>query len=121
MRDPTTVSVMTEDELLEGITDALTLAGWRWMHIRRSDRITVGHEGFPDIIAGHSEREYVLAWELKAKAGVVMPDQAAWLIALRVPSIDARIIRPEDYDGALEVILKGRDPSDVFEWQRLRP
>lgn len=112
---------MTEAELLEGITDAMTLAGWRWMHIRRSDNITVGHQGFPDVIAGHAEREYVLAWELKSKDGVVMPDQAAWLIALRVPSIDARIIRPADYDAALEVILRGRDPSEVFEWQSWRP
>lgn len=116
-----TVRTMTEDELLEGLTDALTLAGWRWMHIRRSDNITVGQQGFPDIIAGHPERDYVLAWELKSREGIVMPDQAAWLIALRVPSIDARIIRPIDYDDALEVILRGRDPSEVFEWGRIRP
>lgn len=34
--------MMSEAELLAGLTDALTLAGWRWMHIRRSDGVTVG-------------------------------------------------------------------------------
>ncbi|HEV8282339.1 MAG TPA: hypothetical protein VGQ02_10790 [Candidatus Limnocylindrales bacterium] len=115
------VQGMTEDELLEGITDALTLAGWRWMHIRRSDGITVGMQGFPDLIAGHPERDYVLAWELKSQTGVVMPDQAAWLFALGVSCVDTRVIRPEDYDNALEVVLKGRDPREVWDWVTYSP
>ena len=106
---------MTEDELLSGITEALTYAGWRWTHIRRSDGITMGHVGLPDIIAAHTERDHVLAWELKAERGVLMPDQAAWLVALHAGRcVDARVIRPSMYDAALEVILRGTDPREAF-------
>ncbi len=55
---------MTEDELLAGITEALTFGGWRWTHILRSDGVTMGMAGLPDIIAVHAGREIVLAWEL---------------------------------------------------------
>ncbi len=105
---------MTEDELLAGITDALTLAGWRWTHIRRSDRITQGFEGLPDIIAVHPERAIVLAWELKTDLGVISTDQWGWLVALRdVAGVDARVVRPSDYDAALLTVF-GQDPVAVF-------
>jgi hypothetical protein len=107
---------MTEDELLIGITEALTFGGWRWTHIRRSDGITVGNMGLPDIIAAHPDRDVMLAWELKTAQGVLMPDQAAWLIALGTgaPTVDARVIRPALYDRALRVILYGEHPREAF-------
>lgn len=97
---------MSEDELQGGIADALTLSGWRWMHIRRSDRVTMGMVGFPDIIATHPDRAVALAWELKAQAGLATPEQVAWVKALDGRIIDSRIIRPEDYDAALDAILR---------------
>jgi hypothetical protein len=106
---------MTEDELLAGITEALTFGGWRWTHILRSDGVTMGDPGIPDIMAGHFHRGFVLAWELKSASGVVSPDQGAWLMALRNPHVDARVIRPADYDAALEVILNGRHPLETFD------
>lgn len=108
---------MTEDELLQGITEALAFGGWRWTHIRRSDGVTVGDPGLPDIIAAHPDRIHVLAWELKTTRGVVSRDQLAWLFALgRVGGdVDARIIRPADYDAALEVILRGATPGEAFD------
>lgn len=109
---------MTEAELLLGITEALTYAGWRWTHIRRSDGVTVGHQGLPDIIACHPERSVVLAWELKSDHGVVMPDQMAWLLGLRNQCVDGRVIRPVDYDAALDVILRYVDPKEV-RWARV--
>lgn len=99
---------MTEDELLAGITEALTIAGWRWTHIRRSDGITMGNAGLPDIIAVHPARGDVLLWELKSSRGVVSHDQVAWLAASAERRVDARIVRPADYDEALAVILAPR-------------
>jgi hypothetical protein len=59
---------MTEDELLQGITQALTLAGWRWTHIINSRGVTMGDPGLPDIIAVHPNRPgRVLCWELKGQ------------------------------------------------------
>lgn len=96
---------MTEAELLAGITEALELAGWRWTHIRRSDGVTMGDSGLPDIIATHPHRDVVLAWELKGDRGTVTGDQAAWLANMRGRQVDARLVRPSDYDEALQVIL----------------
>lgn len=106
---------MTEAELLAGITEALELAGWTWTHIRRSDGITIGRPGLPDIIATHDNRALLLAWELKTTRGVVSVDQLRWLYALGTDErVDARIIRPADYDAALEVIIRGTPPAEAF-------
>lgn len=106
---------MTEDELLQGITEALTFGGWRWTHILRSDGVTMGMSGLPDIIAAHAERTLVLAWELKNATNQATLDQWAWLKGLAVCAhVDARVVRPADYDHALEVILRGVAPIDAF-------
>lgn len=98
---------MTEDELLEGITQALTFAGWRWTHPRRSDLAqTMGDPGLPDIIAVHPTRRLVLAWELKGSDGRPTGDQVAWISAMARPEVrvDSRLLYPVDYDRALELI-----------------
>lgn len=107
---------MTEDDLLAGLADALTIAGWTWMHIIRSDGVTQGHAGFVDLIAGHEARPYVLAWELKGPTGRITPDQWRWMLALKgAAGVDVRVIKPDDYDRALDVIVRGRDPRDVWQ------
>lgn len=106
---------MTEADLLEGITDALTITGWTWMHIIRSDGVTQGHAGFVDLIAGHEARPFVLAWELKGPDGRISLEQFRWIAALRgAAGIDVRVIRPADYDRALDVIVRGHHPRDVW-------
>jgi hypothetical protein len=108
---------MSEADLLTGICEALTLGGWVWTHIRRSDGITVGNAGLPDIIAAHHGRTFMLAWELKADRGTVSVDQYRWLHALGPchPTVDARVIRPQLYDAALRVLLYGETPGQAFE------
>lgn len=106
---------MSEADLLQGLAEALELVGWTWMHIIRSDGVTQGHAGFVDLIAGHEARPYVLAWELKGEGGRLSHDQVRWLIALRgARDVDVRVIYPADYDRALDVIVHGRDPRDVW-------
>lgn len=109
MASKTAQRAMTEDELLEGLTDALTLAGWRWFHVRRSDRALVqGFQGWPDIFAVHPTRRIQIAMELKAEDGQASPDQLGWIAALRAAGLDCLVIRPGDYDRMLRVILDGR-------------
>jgi hypothetical protein len=103
---------MTEAELLIGISEALEWGDWTWMHIRRSDGITQGDEGFPDIIAAKPGR--ILAWELKSRIGPVTPAQMEWQLALQAPGVDVRVIRPADYDAALAVILRDALPAEAF-------
>lgn len=96
---------MTEDELLTGITEALELAGWRWTHIRDSRGVTMGDVGLPDIIAVHESRGIVLAWELKSRTGQPTYEQLAWVREMAGARVDARVLRPADYDDALRLIL----------------
>lgn len=94
---------MTEDDLLVAITDALTLTGWRWSHVRRSDRaLSMGYPGLPDVLAIRGKR--VLAWELKSARGRVTDPQRLWLEVWERVGADARVIRPIDLDAVLELI-----------------
>lgn len=89
------LETMSEDDLLARVTDALTMAGYRWTHVRRSDRAEqMGHRGIPDLtIAGNGR---FLMLELKAEGGTVDEDQRAWLDALGAAGVDARVLRPSD-------------------------
>ena len=108
------MTTMTEDELLTGLTDAMTLSGWWWMHVRRSDQAIIqGMQGFPDIFAVHPTRRQALAWELKSDKGQPTYEQHAWMHAISLvvdgcPGVwDGRIVRPADYDAALGFVLRG--------------
>lgn len=104
---------MTEDDLLLGITDALTIAGWTWTHARRSDQARLmGSSGVPDLIAVSEHRRTLLAWELKAATGRPTYEQVAWLRGLgAVRTVDARLVYPKDYDAAVSQILRGDVPG----------
>lgn len=105
---------MTEADLLDAVTKAATFLGWRWMHIRRSDGVTMGHSGFPDLVMARRGRALFL--ELKSVRGSVTPDQSAWLEALQTPPskldrivgvsspVEAMIVRPEMLDDVIELL-----------------
>jgi hypothetical protein len=97
--------LMSEEDLLLALTEAATLYGWRWHHIRRSDHaLQMGHPGFPDLVLAKDGR--VLFWELKAHHAHVDVEQWAWLRALgfteewAVP-LHVTVIRPSDLDEAI--------------------
>ena len=97
---------MTEDDMLRGITQALTLGGWTWTHSRRSDQaLTMGTPGVPDIIAVHPKRG-MLVLELKSERGTFRPGQQEWLATLAHVGVDARVIRPADYDALIREVVR---------------
>lgn len=99
----------SEDDLLATITDALTMYGYRWFHIRRSDKaVQMGHAGFPDICAVRRGKVWLI--ELKAERGELDAEQWAWMHAAGmipeavggiVPNVLCRVWRPSDVDRAL--------------------
>lgn len=101
---------VTEDELLEGVTDALTLGRWDWTHTRRSDLAQLmGTPGVPDIIAVSGERGMLLALELKSDHGQPTRDQARWLTRLgQARHVSARLVYPGDYDALLAELVGER-------------
>jgi len=91
---------ITEDELLTAITVAATYLGWRFHHVRRSDKaLQQGHSGYPDLTLARNGR--VLFLELKRQDGRITPDQVAWLTAL---GPDAMQVRPADLDDVLRLL-----------------
>ena len=100
---------MTEDELLYGVIGALDLAGWRWHHVRRSDKAQqMGTPGFPDIVAVHPDRHVLFVAEIKSETGRMRPGQPDWLAAFQYatsPDDWVDVLRPKDYDRALAFIL----------------
>ena len=100
---------MREEELLEGVTDALTVGGWRWTHARRSDlALLQGTPGVPDLFAVHHELARFLALEIKAEHGSPTFDQTAWLVALSRAHVDARLVYPADYDALIVELVGDR-------------
>ncbi len=98
---------MTEEELLAGVTDALTIGRWDWTHARRSDLAQLmGTPGVPDIFAVSGERGMLLALELKSDHGQPTRDQARWLTRLsKARHVDARIVYPDLYDALLRELV----------------
>jgi hypothetical protein len=100
---------MLEDELLEGVTDALTVGGWLWSHQRRSDlAITQGTPGIPDLFAVHHELGRFLALELKSDHGEPTRDQTRWLVALSRANVDTRLVYPDQYDPLIVELVGNR-------------
>jgi hypothetical protein len=94
----TALAALSEREFQALVVDGLKDRGyWVW-HVVDSRLMAAG---LPDLLFYHPERPGVLfAWELKRqRGGVVSTEQATALDHLRtVPGIDARIVRPADWD-----------------------
>lgn len=88
----------SEDELLVVVETELTLRGWRWHHVRRSDRaISQGDPGWPDIVA--IRRERIVVAELKRQQGGHWePGQRDWLDAFAAAGAETHTWRPADLD-----------------------
>jgi hypothetical protein len=98
---------MTEDELLQAITEAATYLGWRWFHIRRSDLAQQqGHSGFPDVVLAKEGR--VIFLELKSRTGRLRPDQHAWAEAIGEQWTAAW---PDNLDDVLTMLRVKPEPS----------
>jgi hypothetical protein len=95
----------SEDELLLAAEARLTLGGWRWHHIRRSDEaVQQGDPGWPDIVGVRGP--VLLVRELKAEKGRYEPGQREWLEAIAgVTRVDVGTWRPRDM-AELEETLK---------------
>jgi hypothetical protein len=107
MADSVLSKAMTEDELLTAITEAATYLGWRWHHIRRSDKaIQQGDAGFPDVVLARNGR--ILFLELKREGKTPTLGQYEWLGALTLLPEDTRVrammIRPRDLDYVLDLL-----------------
>ena len=99
---------VTEDDLLRAVLDLARIKGWRCAHFRsvktqRPDGSTRwltpvqgDGVGFPDLILLRGDRG--IAWELKSDVGQGTDEQAEWLTAFKAAGLEARFVRPKDWD-----------------------
>lgn len=93
----------TEEELHLAVTEAATVYGWRWHHVRRSDRaISQGAPGFPDLVL--VRRDALVVIETKAETGRYQPGQREWLDAFTRAGAFALVAKPSDQDRILELL-----------------
>lgn len=80
------------------VIKTLRLLGYLATSIRRSDGVTIGDTGLPDVLAVHPTTGAFLALELKADPGRhATPAQVQWLDALAHRADVARVVRPDDW------------------------
>ena len=104
---------MTEAQMMAGLVQAARTLGYLCFHATIARQ---SETGFPDlIIVGYGR---CFAWECKTargklreaattKRGRYLPSQSDWLNAFAGAGIDARVIRPADYDDALAALQEG--------------
>jgi hypothetical protein len=73
------------------------------------DRIVeLGRTGFPDLVLVHDVWQRVIFREVKAKRGVVSPEQAAWGVLLTLAGADYAVWYPTDWDDVVATLTNGR-------------
>lgn len=121
---------MTEQQLLEAVTELALRLGWLVYHVNDSRRDVAG---FPDLVlvppeswpgssrlTGTEDAVSLPALrtmggmfvELKTAKGRVRPEQQTWLERLRKAGSKTAIWRPADWhSGTIEAVLKGEQAA----------
>ncbi len=93
----TSLPTESEAQFQAKVVETAQWFGWRWYHTHDSRRSPAG---FPDLLL--LRRDRALALELKSERGRVTSAQVSWIAALNAAGIEARIVRPGDWDQLLE-------------------
>lgn len=89
----------TEAEMLIALTAAARDGGWTYHHTQRSDYgRQMGLRGFPDLILVHPRTGKLIALEVKARRGILTPEQEHWLSSLGHAGAHVAVVWPADLD-----------------------
>lgn len=78
--------------------------GWDLVYHTHDSRRS--QPGFPDLVLARPPE--ILFVEVKTQTGRVRPEQSRWIQALTECGLDARIIRPADFDDFHARVARGR-------------
>lgn len=100
---------MREAELRAMVIRAAKFGGWLVTSMHDSRKQTWGTDrGWPDLFLakpGYPGGGRAMALELKTQTGRLTVHQQLWLGSLRDAGIDARVIRPADYEALRDELL----------------
>jgi len=108
---------VSEKDFQGQIIDLAVMYGWAWCHLQDSRKMVrrgdttflvgdVGAKGWPDLVLVRAPE--VLFWEVKKELGKTTPEQDEWLLRLSECGLEARVVRPSDFDDYVSVRLKRR-------------
>jgi len=109
---------LSERQFQTQVIELARLSGWLISHFHDSRRqvtrpngqkFFIGDKdskGFPDCCMVRAPE--ILFWELKKELGKTTPEQDEWLAALSGCGLEARVIRPSDFDDYIVPRLTGR-------------
>jgi len=99
---------LSEKEFQSQVIELARLQGWQVAHFHDSrrqvtrangQRFFIGDsdaKGFPDLVVVKGTT--VLFWEMKKELGKTTPEQDTWLEVLSAAGMEARVVRPSDWD-----------------------
>lgn len=95
---------LSEKDFQKQVLEMARLFGWKVAHFHDSRRqvkpgVFVGDKdaaGFPDLVLVRPPELLVL--ELKRELGKTTPEQDEWLALLGACGVEARVVRPSDWD-----------------------
>jgi len=99
---------MKESDFQSDIIDAATKLGYEHYHTHRSDR---SDPGFPDLVLVSVAKARVVFIEVKGDNGQVTPEQAHWHEILAICDEEVYVVRPENFDELVEILMLPSKPS----------
>jgi hypothetical protein len=109
------LGAINERDYQDRIVELGRTFGWRAAHFGTANtgkgfRTPVRYDGkgFPDLVLVHDVWQRVILREVKAKRGVVSPEQAAWGVLLTLAGADYAVWYPTDWDDVVATLTNGR-------------
>lgn len=109
---------LSEKEFQTQVVELARLQGWLVAHFHDSrrqvtrangQRFFIGDKdakGFPDLVL--AKPPVLIFWEMKKELGKTTPEQDEWLERLTECGMEARVVRPSDWDDYILPTLTGR-------------
>lgn len=105
---------LSEKQFQTQVLELAEMRGWLTAHFSDSRRQVVrpdgqrffvgdkGAKGFPDVVLVKPPR--IMFWELKKELGKTTPEQDEWLELLELCGMEARVVRPSDWDYVVSAL-----------------
>ena len=77
-----------------------------YTHIYHTFMSRWSDKGFPDLVLVHPGQKRVVYIECKRESGKLTDHQREWLAALESAGQEAYVLRPSDWDRAVEILQK---------------
>lgn len=109
---------ISEKDFQTQVIELARMSGWLVAHFHDSrkqvtrangQRFFIGDKdakGFPDLVLARPPG--LIFWEMKKELGKTTPEQDEWIATLQACGMEARVVRPSDWDAVIVPTLTRR-------------